>query len=106
MMLTMNEGQPASDFLDVWQTLLDDALLSGLVIDPSLQPMLLLAVLPPSWRAFVTTQPTVVNLIVQLLSTKILQEEVMRGNVSTSHIPTAMATTFKPNRMWNNQGRS
>lgn len=50
----MQEGQNTAKFLDTWQALLDEVLISGLGIPKTLQAMLLLAALPASWRAFIT----------------------------------------------------
>ncbi|MCO5594434.1 hypothetical protein L7F22_048464 [Adiantum nelumboides] len=47
----LTENQDTSKFLDEWRTFLDNALLSGLQLDDSLQSMLLLVALPTSWRA-------------------------------------------------------
>ncbi|MCO5547459.1 hypothetical protein L7F22_000909 [Adiantum nelumboides] len=59
LLAVLTEHQDISKFLDDWRTLLDNALLSGLLLDDSLQAMLLLAALPTSWRPFITTQASV-----------------------------------------------
>ncbi|MCO5547147.1 hypothetical protein L7F22_000589 [Adiantum nelumboides] len=51
----MQEGQSATKFVDAWQALLDEVIISGLAIPETLQTMILLAALPSSWRAFITT---------------------------------------------------
>ncbi|MCO5601957.1 hypothetical protein L7F22_056084 [Adiantum nelumboides] len=78
------EDQDTPKFLDDWRTLLDNALLSGLQLDESLQAMLLLAALPSSWRPFITTQASGAGLTVETLITRILQEDAMRDNTSTA----------------------
>ncbi|MCO5600212.1 hypothetical protein L7F22_054322 [Adiantum nelumboides] len=57
--------------------------------------MILLAALPSSWRAFITTQASSVDLQLQPLVAKILQEEALRGQ-STGAQPMALATTTRP----------
>ena len=91
----MNEGQSTTKFLDSWQALLDEVLISGLAIPETLQAMLLLAALPSSWRAFITTQATVENLQLQGLVSKIQQEETLREQTTGSEKSVALATTAK-----------
>ncbi|MCO5584117.1 hypothetical protein L7F22_038040 [Adiantum nelumboides] len=91
----MQEGQSATKFVDAWQALLDEVIISGLAIPETLQTMILLAALPSSWRAFITTQASSVNLQLQPLVAKIHQEEALRGQ-STGAQPVALATTIKP----------
>ncbi|MCO5609147.1 hypothetical protein L7F22_063369 [Adiantum nelumboides] len=69
--------------------LLDNALLSSLLLDDSLQAMLLLAALPASWRPFITTQASMVGLTVETLIARILQEDAMRGNSTPTTIPSS-----------------
>ncbi|MCO5595191.1 hypothetical protein L7F22_049230 [Adiantum nelumboides] len=59
---TMNEGQSATQFIDDWQKILDDGAIAGLAIPENLQSMLLLAALPPSWRAFITKSSSTTDL--------------------------------------------
>lgn len=54
----MHEGQLATKFLDTWQVVLDEVLISGLDILEELQLVLLLMALPSTWRAAITTQAT------------------------------------------------
>lgn len=54
--LEMKDEQSADTFVDDWQTLLDNAVISGVVIPETLQTMLLLAALPSTWRSFITTK--------------------------------------------------
>ncbi|MCO5581375.1 hypothetical protein L7F22_035257 [Adiantum nelumboides] len=89
LLAVLTEHQDISRFLDDWRTLLDNALLSGLLLDDSLQAMLLLAALPTSWRPFITTQASVVGLTVETLIARILQEDAMRGNSTPTTIPSS-----------------
>ncbi|MCO5578682.1 hypothetical protein L7F22_032526 [Adiantum nelumboides] len=89
LLAVLTEHQDISKFLDDWRTLLDNALLSGLLLDDSLQAMLLLAALPTSWRPFITTQASVVGLTVETLIARILQEDAMRGNSTPTTIPSS-----------------
>ncbi|MCO5569408.1 hypothetical protein L7F22_023120 [Adiantum nelumboides] len=82
----LNEHQDTAKFLDEWRVLLDNALLSGLQLDDSLQSMFLLAALPPSWRPFITTQASVVGLTAETLIARMLQEDAMR--TSTNQVQT------------------
>ncbi|MCO5583410.1 hypothetical protein L7F22_037321 [Adiantum nelumboides] len=82
LVAVFTEQQDTSKFLDDWRTLLDNALLSGLQLDESLQTTLLLAALPSSWGPFITTQASVTGLTVETLISCILQEDVMRGSSS------------------------
>ncbi|MCO5601917.1 hypothetical protein L7F22_056043 [Adiantum nelumboides] len=59
LLAVLTKHQDISKFLDDWRTLLDDALLSGLLLDDSLQAMFPLAALPTSWHPFITTQASV-----------------------------------------------
>ncbi|MCO5594326.1 hypothetical protein L7F22_048356 [Adiantum nelumboides] len=89
LLAVLTKHQDISKFLDDWRTLLDNALLSGLLLDDSLQAMLLLAALPTSWRPFITTQASVVGLTVETLIARILQEDAMRGNSTPTTIPSS-----------------
>ncbi|MCO5605669.1 hypothetical protein L7F22_059852 [Adiantum nelumboides] len=89
LLAVLMEQQDTSKFLDDWRTLLDNVLLSGLLLDDSLQAMLLLAALPTSWRPFITTQASVVGLIVETLIARILQEDAMHGNSTPTTIPSS-----------------
>ncbi|MCO5560235.1 hypothetical protein L7F22_013846 [Adiantum nelumboides] len=89
LLAVLTEHQDISKFLDDWRTLLDNALLSGLLLDDSLQAMLLLAALPTSWRPFITTQASVVGLTVETLIARILQEDAMHGNSTPTTIPSS-----------------
>ncbi|MCO5580830.1 hypothetical protein L7F22_034703 [Adiantum nelumboides] len=89
LLAVLTEHQDISKFLDDWRTLLDNALLSGLLLDDSLQTMLLLAALPTSWRPFITTQASVVGLTMEILIARILQEDAMRGNSTPTTIPSS-----------------
>ncbi|MCO5569486.1 hypothetical protein L7F22_023199 [Adiantum nelumboides] len=90
MVTVLLEHQETSKFLDEWRALLDNVLLAGLQLDESLQAMLLLAALPSSWRPFITTQASIVGLTVETLTSRILQEDTIRGSSSNSlsSIPT------------------
>lgn len=60
--LSMEDGQNVTQFLDEWQGLLDEtAVVAGLDIPPPLQSTFLLAALPSTWCAFITTQSSVAN---------------------------------------------
>ncbi|MCO5607337.1 hypothetical protein L7F22_061532 [Adiantum nelumboides] len=87
------EQQNTQKFVDEWRTLLDNALLSGLQLDESLQSMLLLAALPSSWRPFITTQASVVGLTVETLIARILQEDTMRSGSSSTITSAAVPHT-------------
>ncbi|MCO5584555.1 hypothetical protein L7F22_038483 [Adiantum nelumboides] len=89
LLAVLTEHQDISKFLDDWHTLLDNALLSGLLLDDSLQAMFLLAALPTSWRPFITTQASVVGLTVETLIARILQEDAMHGNSTPTTIPSS-----------------
>ncbi|MCO5569460.1 hypothetical protein L7F22_023172 [Adiantum nelumboides] len=89
LLAVLTEHQDISKFLDDWRTLLDNALLLGLLLDDSLQAMFLLAALPTSWRPFITTQASVVGLTVETLIARILQEDAMRGNSTPTTIPSS-----------------
>ncbi|MCO5604374.1 hypothetical protein L7F22_058539 [Adiantum nelumboides] len=89
LLAVLTEHQDISNFLDDWHTLLDNALLSGLLLDDSLQAMFLLAALPTSWRPFITTQASVVGMAVETLIARILQEDAMRGNSTPTTIPSS-----------------
>ncbi|MCO5562590.1 hypothetical protein L7F22_016218 [Adiantum nelumboides] len=89
LLAVLTEHQDISKFLDDWRTLLDNALLSGFLLDDSLQAMFLLAALPTSWRPFITTQASVVGLTVETLIDRILQEDAMRGNSTPTTIPSS-----------------
>ncbi|MCO5562671.1 hypothetical protein L7F22_016299 [Adiantum nelumboides] len=80
----LTEQQATPQFVEDCCTLLDNALLSGLQLDDSLQSMLLLAALPSSWRPFITTQASVTCLTVETLIARILQEDTMRSGTSSS----------------------
>ena len=95
LVASLAENQEISKFLDDWRMLLDNALLSGLQLDPNLQAMLLLAALPASWRPFITTQASVTSLTIETLMTRIRQEEIMRnGAHSTSGVAPTPSTQF------------
>lgn len=94
----MSEGQAAAKFLDTWQALLDEVLLSGLAIPETLQSMFLLAALPSTWRAFIITHASTSELQLQSLVAKIHQEEALREQSSGSQTSVALATTLKPAR--------
>ncbi|MCO5607751.1 hypothetical protein L7F22_061951 [Adiantum nelumboides] len=101
LLAVLTEHQDISKFLDDWRTLLDNALLSGLLLDDSLQAMLLLAALPTSWRPFITTQASVVGLTVETLIARILQEDAMRGNSTPTTIPSSQYVRRQSNfRRW------
>ncbi|MCO5595626.1 hypothetical protein L7F22_049671 [Adiantum nelumboides] len=102
LLAVLTKHQDISKFLDDWRTLLDNALLSGLLLDDSLQAMLLLAALPTSWRPFITTQASVVGLTVETLIARILQEDAMRGNSTPTTIPSSQYVQ----RQSNFRGRS
>ncbi|MCO5613209.1 hypothetical protein L7F22_067485 [Adiantum nelumboides] len=89
LLAVLMEHQDISKFLDDWRTLLDNALLSGLLLDDSLQAMFLLVALPTSWRPFITTQALVVGLTVETLIARIHQEDAMRGNSTPTTIPSS-----------------
>ncbi|MCO5547043.1 hypothetical protein L7F22_000484 [Adiantum nelumboides] len=91
----MQEGQSATKFVDAWQALLDEVIISGLAVPETLQTMILLAALPSSWRAFITIQASSVDLQLQPLVAKILQEDALRGQ-SMGAQPVALATTIRP----------
>eukprot|EP00250_Pteridium_aquilinum_P035230 c892_g1_i1 orf=2-1174(-) len=88
----LGESQDTIKFVDEWPILLDNALLSGLQLDESLQSMLLLAALPSSWRPFITTQASVVGLTIETLITRILQEDAMR--TSSNQAPVPLSTQY------------
>ncbi|MCO5565027.1 hypothetical protein L7F22_018697 [Adiantum nelumboides] len=95
---TMNEGQSATQFIDDWQKILDDGAIAGLAIPKNLQSMLLLAVLPASWRAFITTQSSsTTDLQLQGLISKIIQEDDLYQHGGSSTKPLAMVTAIKAN---------
>ncbi|MCO5560059.1 hypothetical protein L7F22_013665 [Adiantum nelumboides] len=95
---TMNEGQSATQFIDEWQKILDDGAIASLAIPENLQSMLLLAVLPPSWRAFITTQSSsTTDLQLQGLISKIIQEDNLHQHGDSSTKPLAMVTSIKAN---------
>ncbi|MCO5570496.1 hypothetical protein L7F22_024218 [Adiantum nelumboides] len=98
---TMQEGQSSSKFLETWQILLDEVLVSGLAIHEELQSMLLLASLPASWRAFITTQATTANLQLQNLVAKIHQEETLCDQTNSSQKSTTLVTTTRNSRPYN-----
>ncbi|MCO5559277.1 hypothetical protein L7F22_012873 [Adiantum nelumboides] len=98
---TMQEGQSSSKFLETWQILLNGVLVSGLAIPEELQSMLLLASLPASWRAFITTQATTANLQLQNLVAKIHQEETLHDQTNSSQKSTAHVTTTRNSRPYN-----
>ncbi|MCO5598400.1 hypothetical protein L7F22_052495 [Adiantum nelumboides] len=89
LLAVLTEHQDISKFLDDWRTLLDNALLSSIFLDDSLQAMLLLTALPTSCRPFITTQASVVSLTVETLIARILQEDAMRGNSTPTTIPSS-----------------
>ncbi|MCO5561952.1 hypothetical protein L7F22_015578 [Adiantum nelumboides] len=94
----MNEGQSATQFIDDWQKILDDGVIAGLAIPENLQSMLLLAALPPSWRAFITTQSSsTTDLQLQGLISKIIQENNLHQHGVSSTKPLTMVTTIKAN---------
>ncbi|MCO5581892.1 hypothetical protein L7F22_035781 [Adiantum nelumboides] len=95
MNTNIQEGQSATKFVNAWWALLDEVIISGLAIPETLQTMILLAALPSSWRAFITTKTSSVDLQLQPLVAKIHQEEALRGQ-STGAQPVAFATTIKP----------
>ncbi|MCO5599430.1 hypothetical protein L7F22_053534 [Adiantum nelumboides] len=101
LLAVLTEYQDISKFLDDWRTLLDNALLSGLLLDDSLQDMFLLAALPTSWRPFITTQASVVGLTVETLIARNLQEDAMRGNSTPTTIPSSQYVQRQSNfRRW------
>ncbi|MCO5595634.1 hypothetical protein L7F22_049679 [Adiantum nelumboides] len=67
--VVLTEQQATPQFVEDWRTLLENALLSGLQLDDSLQSMLLLAALPSSWRPF---KASVTGLTVERLIARIL----------------------------------
>ncbi|MCO5593534.1 hypothetical protein L7F22_047548 [Adiantum nelumboides] len=97
LLAVLTEHQDISKFLDDWRTLLDNALLSGLLLDDSLQAMFLLAALPTSWRPLITTQASVVGLTVETLIARILQEDAMRGNSTPTTIPSSQYVQLQSN---------
>ena len=94
----MSKDQATAKFLENWQALLDEVLISGLAIPETLQSMFLLAALPPTWRAFITTHASTSELQLQSLVAKIYQEEALREQTSESQKFVALATTTKPAR--------
>ncbi|MCO5581900.1 hypothetical protein L7F22_035789 [Adiantum nelumboides] len=95
MNTNIQEGQSATKFVNAWWALLDEVIISGLAIPETLQTMILLAALPSSWRAFITTKTSSVDLQLQPLVAKIHEEEALRGQ-SMGAQPMAFATTIKP----------
>ncbi|MCO5586758.1 hypothetical protein L7F22_040700 [Adiantum nelumboides] len=92
---TMNEGQSTIQFIDDWQKILYDGAIAVLIILENLQSKLLLAALPPSWKAFTTTQSSsTTDLQLQGFISKIIQEDENEGS---STKPLAMVTTIKAN---------
>lgn len=72
--MTLSESSNVIAFLEEWQSLISEASLAGLTLSNDQQVILLLAALPPSWRAFVSTQGSVANLSLADLISNILQE--------------------------------
>ena len=77
--MQMQEEDRVPDFLDRWQSVLDDTVSAGLVIPALQQVTLLLTALPSSWRSFVTTQSSLAGLTLPALIGKILPEDAMRN---------------------------
>ncbi|KAI5054675.1 hypothetical protein GOP47_0029820 [Adiantum capillus-veneris] len=57
--------------------------------------MLLLAAFPTSWCPFITTQALVVGLTIEKLISRILQEDAMRSNSTSSSAPLLTAQYLK-----------
>ncbi|MCO5596989.1 hypothetical protein L7F22_051061 [Adiantum nelumboides] len=100
LLAVLTEQQDISKLLDDWRTLLDNALLSGLLLDDSLQAMFLLAALPTSWRPFITTQALVVGLTVETLIARILQEDAIRDTSAEWLLDTGATHHMTPTSSW------
>ena len=91
MTTRLGENEPVMPFLEEWQSLLDQASIAGLTFNDSQCVTMLLSLLPPTWRAFVTTQSNTSNLTLSQLISKILQEDTMRNISSSSSTPAVVA---------------
>jgi hypothetical protein len=76
--LTLSKSQSPIEFVKKWKGLLDEAIVTNLVIVEEQQIVLLLGTLPPSWRSFVTTQNIVTIQTLDGLISKKIQELIMK----------------------------
>ncbi|MCO5560242.1 hypothetical protein L7F22_013853 [Adiantum nelumboides] len=75
--LSMDETSSVKKFLESWRNALDDVALSGLALPENVQAVMLLAALPSSWQAFISTK-SVATLTVPTLIPSIMQEQTLR----------------------------
>ena len=91
MTTRLEEHAPVMSFLEEWQSLLDQASIAGLTFSDSQCVTMLLSLLPPTWRSFVTTQSNIINLTLSQLIDKIMQEDTMCNITSSSSTPPVIA---------------
>eukprot|EP00249_Psilotum_nudum_P003970 c17492_g1_i1 orf=32-460(-) len=91
MQLTLSERRWVTDFLEEWQGLLDQVVITRLIFNDTQQVTMLLASLPDSWRSFVTTQGQLQNVRLSEIISRIQQEDNMRTSYDTPPTSTGNA---------------
>ncbi|MCO5578989.1 hypothetical protein L7F22_034187 [Adiantum nelumboides] len=93
--LSMDETTSVEKFLESWRNALDDVALSGLALPENVQAVMLLAALPSSWQAFISTK-SAATLTVPTLIPSIMQEQTLRmsKNYPSSSSPTSGLAMF------------
>jgi hypothetical protein len=103
--LSMTGNDDVVTFLENWQTVLQEAAIAGCKFDNAQQVMLLLAALPDSWSAFVTTQGGIPTLTFTELISNILQQSAINSSKTESSKTSAFYVKGKFNKFQNKPNR-
>ena len=92
------------DMLDKkWRLNLNEVTLSSLSLPSSIQSVLLLATLPPSWQPFISTNSSLTNISVPTLVASIGQENILHKaskHLSSSHVAMYMKHSKNNNKFY------
>lgn len=80
--MTMSDTDDVINFLETWQSTLQEAAIAGCIFTDSHQVNLLLAALPPSWNSFITTQGGITDLTFTTLISNILQQNDLNDTIT------------------------
>jgi len=75
--LQMSDSDDIVEFLETWQSLMQEAAIAGCTFTDFQQANLLLGTLPDSWSAFITTQGGLTDLTFPNLLSNILQQHAI-----------------------------
>lgn len=102
--LSMTDNDDVINFLEHWQSVLQEAAIAGCQFDDTQQVMLLLSALPDSWSAFITTQGGISTLTFTELISNILQQNAINNSNTESSKTSAFYVKgkfFKPQHKFN-----